>query len=176
MPTVFPAVMALPVRQGADFTQVFTWYTDAPRDGVYVGDWLAARRYRLDDLVRHEGDVYAALTANVNGEPGVDTASWRLLELQDLTGFSARLAVRSLVAATETLLSLSDTASTPGGSGLVLGGTAGTVSVTFGNVDTAALPARPCPYDLELISAAGLVTPFLSGEIVDPTWRGETAR
>lgn len=176
MPSVFPAVQNLPVRQGADFTQVFTWYTDAPRDGVYKGDWLAARRYALDNLVRFEGAIYAALRANVGASPDTATDDWRPLTVQDLTGYSARMSVRALVAATESLLDLIDTASTPGGSAIILGGTAGTVAIQLGHDDTAALPARSLPYDLELVSGAGLVTPFLSGELRDPTRRGETAR
>jgi hypothetical protein len=74
------------------------------------------------------------------------------------TGYSARMQVRDSSDATATLLSLST-----GGSGIVLGGTAGTIAVTVTNAQSAAIPAGSYAYDLELVSGGNQVTRLLQG-------------
>jgi len=74
------------------------------------------------------------------------------------TGYSARMQVREAADATATLLSLST-----GGSGIVLGGTAGTIALTVTNAQSAALPSGSFAYDLELQAGDGQVTRLLQG-------------
>ena len=73
------------------------------------------------------------------------------------TGYSARMQVRNSSDATATLLSLTS------GSGIVLGGTAGTIAVTITSTQSAAIPAGSYAYDLELVSSGNLVTRLLQG-------------
>jgi hypothetical protein len=74
------------------------------------------------------------------------------------TGYSARMQVREAADATATLLSLST-----GGSGIVLGGTAGTITVAITNAQSAAVNAGSYAYDLELVSNSSAVTRILQG-------------
>ena len=73
------------------------------------------------------------------------------------TGYSARMQVRNSSDATATLLSLTN------GSGITLGGTAGTIAVTITSTQSAAIPAGSYAYDLELVSSGNLVTRLLQG-------------
>lgn len=75
----------------------------------------------------------------------------------NLTGFSSAMQVRSAADSTSTLLSLTS------GSGITLGGTAGTVLVTISAAQSSAIPAGSYAYDLELTSGAGVVTRLLQG-------------
>jgi hypothetical protein len=74
------------------------------------------------------------------------------------TNFTARMQVREAADATATLLSLST-----GGSGIVLGGTAGTIALSVTNAQSAALPSGSFAYDLELQAGDGQVTRLLQG-------------
>lgn len=76
----------------------------------------------------------------------------------NLTGYSARLQMRESVDATSTFLSLTS------GSGITLGGTAGTILIEISATDTAAL-TQSGVYDLELVSGAGVVTRLLQGSV-----------
>jgi hypothetical protein len=73
------------------------------------------------------------------------------------TNFSARMQVREAADSSATLLSLTS------GSGIVLGGTAGTISVTITNAQSAAIPSGSFAYDLELVAGAGQITRILQG-------------
>lgn len=73
------------------------------------------------------------------------------------TGYSARMQVRNSSDATATLLSLTN------GSGITLGGTAGTIAVAITSTQSAAIPAGSYAYDLELVSSGNLVTRLLQG-------------
>ena len=76
----------------------------------------------------------------------------------NLTGYTARLQVRTSYAATSTILSLTSS------SGITLGGAAGTITITVSATDTAALTAPWIGvYDLELVSGSGVVTRLLEG-------------
>ena len=75
----------------------------------------------------------------------------------DLTGYTAALQVRSGFDAGTALISLST-----GGSGLVLGGTAGTITATISAAVTGAVDAGSYAYDLELYQGA-TVTRLLQG-------------
>ena len=85
------------------------------------------------------------------------TATWEIAGVPvDVTGYTASMQVRDSV--------LSETvAATPS---LVLGGVAGTVAISFTNVQTSALLAgTEYFYDLELTSAGGGVTRILGGSL-----------
>jgi hypothetical protein len=75
----------------------------------------------------------------------------------NLTGYSSAMQVRSAADSTATLLSLTS------GSGITLGGTAGTILVEITAAQSSAIPAGSFAYDLELTSGAGVVTRLLQG-------------
>ena len=86
----------------------------------------------------------------------------------DLTGYSARMQVREAHTSTAPLLSLTS------GSGITLGGTAGTIlleatATTTAGMATTNSPREQYVYDLELVSGAGYVTRLVEGNFyVDP--------
>lgn len=73
------------------------------------------------------------------------------------TGFTAQMQVREAADSTAYLLSLAN------GSGITLGGTAGTILVNISNAQSAAVSAGSYAYDLELISGSSAVTRILQG-------------
>jgi hypothetical protein len=76
----------------------------------------------------------------------------------NLTGYSAALQLRTSYDAASAALSLTS------GSGIVLGGTAGTIAVTATATQTGALTAGEYVYDLELTSSS-VVTRLVQGRI-----------
>jgi len=76
------------------------------------------------------------------------------------TGYTARMQVRDSSDATATLLSLSN------GSGITLGGTAGTIAVAITSTQSAAISAGAYAYDLELVSSGNIVTRLLQGAFI----------
>lgn len=76
----------------------------------------------------------------------------------NLTGYTAALQLRTSYDAASAALSLSS------GSGIVLGGTAGTIAVTATATQTGALTAGEYVYDLELTSSL-VVTRLVQGRI-----------
>lgn len=77
----------------------------------------------------------------------------------NITGYTARMQCRRSVEADETLFSLTDSA------GLALGGAAGTITITLTAAQTAAIDATSGVYDLELVSAGGVVTRLVEGSV-----------
>lgn len=77
----------------------------------------------------------------------------------DLTGYTARMQVRTTVEATTKLLDLTST-----DGDITLGGVAGTVAITVSATDMAALIAGRHVYDLEVVSAGGTVYRILEGK------------
>jgi hypothetical protein len=76
----------------------------------------------------------------------------------NLTGYTARMQVRSAYDATSTILSLTSS------SGITLGGVAGTIEITASATVTAVLTAPWAGvWDLELVSGGGVVTRLLEG-------------
>lgn len=79
----------------------------------------------------------------------------------NLTGYTARMQIRERVESSTALVSLTNS------SGITLGGAAGTVVITVTAALTDALPnMKKGVYDLELVSAGGIVTRLLQGEVV----------
>jgi hypothetical protein len=75
----------------------------------------------------------------------------------NLTGYTSAMQVREAADSTAYLVSLTS------GTGITLGGTAGTILVTIGASASSAIPAGSYAYDLELTSGAGVVTRLLQG-------------
>ena len=80
----------------------------------------------------------------------------------NLTGYTARLQVRASVDTPGTPL-LELTTTLVAGSGIVLGGAAGTIQLVAPAAATAAYTWDEGVYDLELISGTGVVTRLLQG-------------
>jgi hypothetical protein len=75
----------------------------------------------------------------------------------DLTGWTARMQVRTRHAAPETLVDIDSSA------GITLGGDTGTITVALPATATEALPAGEWRYDLELEAADGTVYRLVEG-------------
>ena len=93
--------------------------------------------------------------------------TWKLNNVPvDLTGFSARMQVRETYDSTAVTFALTS------GSGITLGGTAGTIYLEASPTATALLDGTPNTqyvYDLELVSGASAVTRLVQGRFfIDP--------
>ena len=98
------------------------------------------------DLICYQGaDFDYALTWSVNGSP------------VNLTAYTARMQVRKTPGAATPVLSLTN------GSGITLGGSAGTVLVAATAAQTDTIPAGGYKYDLELVNGSS-VTRLASGD------------
>jgi hypothetical protein len=78
----------------------------------------------------------------------------------NLSGYSARMQVRDSYDAGTAIVSLTS------GTGITLGGTAGSIALELSATQTAALDGTPNSqyiYDLELVSGAGYVTRLVEG-------------
>jgi hypothetical protein len=78
----------------------------------------------------------------------------------DLTGYTARMQIRLKRTSAAFLHEL-----TTEGVGIVLGGVAGTITLLITDTDTMAFTFKSAVYDLELISAGGIVTRLLRGSV-----------
>ena len=88
------------------------------------------------------------------------TLTWKVDDtLIDLSGFTARLHARPSISSDTVVLALDDT------DGINLGGSAGTIQLTRSAEQTAALPPGKYVYDLELITATGVVTRLVQGQL-----------
>lgn len=81
--------------------------------------------------------------------------------LVNLTGYTARAQIRPTAASATTTLSL-----TTENGRIALGGSAGTITLSISATDTAAIAAGRYVYDLELVSAGGIVTRLLQGVVM----------
>lgn len=82
-------------------------------------------------------------------------------ELVDLTGYSARMQIRSEIESVGFLAEL-----TTENGGIALGGVAGTIELYISDEDTAAMTAQKgAVYDLELEDSGGDVTRLIKGKI-----------
>jgi hypothetical protein len=81
----------------------------------------------------------------------------------DLTSWSARMQVRESYDSTTPVLSLTS------GTGITLGGTAGSILIEASPVQTAAIDAGQYVYDLEMVSPGSAVTRLVEGTLIcDP--------
>jgi hypothetical protein len=92
------------------------------------------------------------------------TLTWKIDGLAvNLTGYTARMQVRTTYSSATTALSLTS------GSGITLGGAAGTILIEISATTTSGLTEGQYVYDLELVSSTGSVTRLVEGTfIVDP--------
>lgn len=77
----------------------------------------------------------------------------------NLTGYTARLQIRTSLTESTTIASLTQ------GSGITLGGALGTIVLLLSAVQTAAITQTKGVYDLELQSGDGTVTRLLEGKV-----------
>ena len=90
------------------------------------------------------------------------TLTWKISgSAVNLTDYTARMQARASVTSATVVLDL-----TTANSKIVLGGTAGTITITVSAADTAAITQQSLAYDLELVSAGGVVTRLIEGQIV----------
>lgn len=81
----------------------------------------------------------------------------------DLTNYTARMQVRASYDSHTAVLSLTS------GSGITLGGTAGSIFIEAAPITTAAIASGQYVYDLELVTQGGAVTRLVEGTFtVDP--------
>ena len=78
----------------------------------------------------------------------------------NLTGYTARMQARPSYESDTTVLSLTN------GTGLTLGGTAGTINLLVAASATAAIDADQYVYDLEIASASNEVTRVVQGTLI----------
>lgn len=78
----------------------------------------------------------------------------------DLTGYTARMQARETYGASSTVLSLTS------GSGITLGGTAGTIAISVPASTTAAIGAATYVWDLEVVSGGSAVTRLVQGNLI----------
>jgi hypothetical protein len=92
------------------------------------------------------------------------TLTWNLGgSAVNLTNYTARMQVRSTYDSTAVALSLTS------GSGITLGGTAGTIFIEASPTTTAAIASGQYVYDLELVTPGSAVTRLVEGNfVVDP--------
>ena len=102
------------------------------------------------DFLMPKGSTFSrTLTWKISGSP------------VNLTDYTARMQARASVTSATVVLDL-----TTANSKIVLGGTAGTITITVSAADTAAITQQSLAYDLELVSAGGVVTRLIEGQIV----------
>lgn len=106
---------------------------------------MTTRRY---DIVINQG-------ASFRVQPVLRDAAGTLI---DLSGADARMQIRRSVA-----YGGSSLASLTVGSGITLGGAAGTITIDLTPAQTSALPPGAHVYDLELVDSAGSVFRILEG-------------
>ena len=78
----------------------------------------------------------------------------------NLTGYSAKMQIRKSASNVDVIADLSTV-----NAGVTLGGSAGTIQLDLTATQTSAITAKTGVYDLELTSANGTVTRFLSGAV-----------
>jgi len=104
------------------------------------------------NITIYQGATLRDVTTWKSGDPAVPV---------DLTGCTARMQVRQKVESTDVLLSL-----TTENGGIILGGTAGTVTIYLSATATAALTWKSGVYDLEIEFGTGDVRRLLAGAVV----------
>lgn len=106
-------------------------------------------------------DTFSVAELNASGLSAYTTGGYlRYTPPTDITGYTARMMLRTSVSSVATLASYTST-----GGELVLGTTNGKITLTLTAAVSAALSFDTAVYDLELVSAAGIVTRVASGTI-----------
>lgn len=138
-----------------------------PRTSMYE---INAKNAPPQDLDYHDAKVLTSSTIELNDVNSSEFHTWssggyvQYNTPQDLTGYTARMQIRDTTESTTILLSLNTNPPGPD-SRITLDNTAKTISLVIDAVTTAALTFSAGVYDLELVSAGGIVTQLLKGAI-----------
>jgi FlaG/FlaF family flagellin (archaellin) len=103
----------------------------------------------LDFLIPKGSTFSRILTWKVSGSP------------VNLTNYTARMQARTSAISGTAVIDM-----TTANSKITLGGTAGTITLNLSAAETAAITQTSLAYDLELVSAGGVVTRLVEGQIV----------
>lgn len=108
----------------------------------------------------------AAGIYNITIEQGADFSlplTWRdgNNTLVNVTGYSARMQIRESYDSEDYIVSLTSAL----GGGITLGGAAGTILVEIAASVTATMAQSTAVYDLEMVSASGIVTRLVQGDV-----------
>lgn len=109
---------------------------------------MSAAQY---DLVIEQGATWSQAVQWKTGSPATAV---------NLSGYTARMQLRSSVSASTAALSL-----TTENGRIALTANTGTITLSVSATDTAALAAGRYVYDLELVSGGGLVTRLMEGVV-----------
>lgn len=118
------------------------------------GENMPAETYNLTSDNNAEIEQGATYTFTLTWKDSTNTPV-------DLTGYTARMQLRRTVPSTDTLLSLTDS----DGIAFAADRTTGVLTVTMTAAQTAALTGTSAVYDLELISASGVVYRLIEGDV-----------
>jgi hypothetical protein len=107
----------------------------------------------------------AQTTHDISADQGADYAATFTYRdsnnnLVNLTGATARMQVRKFVESQYPFISLTN------GSGITLGGAAGTIAVAITAATLSAVPAGEYKYDIEIATSGGLVIKLVSGDFI----------
>jgi len=185
-----PAKMNLTIYQGSTFSEILRWegskkvyknitgitqaapivITSAAHgipDGwrVKITNVGGMKEVNSTELYR-KATLLSSSTIELNELNGVGFTAYTtggILEYNeaiDLTGYTARMQVRTKLETATTLLEL-----TTENSGIVLDNTKKTITINISATDTAALTWLTGVYSLELISSTGIVTTLINGNV-----------
>lgn len=99
------------------------------------------------DITIYQGGTFALTITWESGDPATPV---------NLTGYTASMKVKQ---GQTTLFTLTS------GDGITLGGTAGTISLSYSATNTALLTPGTADYDLLLTSGTSVVTPLVAGRV-----------
>jgi hypothetical protein len=186
-----PGKANLVIYQGSTFNEILRWESStkiykpitaitqaAPINITAVGHNIPEGwRVRVTSVngmkeINHAADVYSNATVktvdiielnNINSLGYAAYTTGGVIEYNspvDLTGYTARMQVRAKLADTTTLLEI-----TTANSGIIIDNTLKTIALNVSATDTAALTWTTGVYSLELVSALGVVSTLLTGNI-----------
>lgn len=194
MTSALAPTINLKITQGQDFSQVYSWYSDVmvwkaiqsiskggpcvigcTGHGMVAGQpfWVAGAS-GMSQINRDPAseEPYFATIDSANAVSINDLSSWdfgtHLANTgsivyptpRDLTGYTARAMFRTSVGAEDPpLISLTSPAD------IVIDNVAKTIELKIANAVTEALEVLSMYYDLEMVSAGGIVTPIARGNV-----------
>lgn len=137
---------------GGTFDPIITLYESLPQSS-WRGDWSSSINYPTNVAVKgSNGAMYISLSQNVGNDPTTDITHWSTLPLFNLTGYTATFQIG-------TSLTLSV------GSGVTLGGAAGTVAIVATASQTATFVVSRQHFYLQLTTPGGAVVFPLKGTV-----------
>jgi hypothetical protein len=168
-PVVYKAITAMPSKTPVRFTVTAHGMPDGwrcavsgikgPTDLNYKGTAPKAENYYIGTVV----DANTIEFNDVNAGEMADYVSGGVLQYNtpvDMTGFTARMQIRSSVTATGTPLA----ELTSGDGDIVIDNVGKTITVTISATETAGFSFSNAVYDIELVDGS-MVISFLSGKV-----------